>query len=114
MLLLAGHNDAVEALLVASADPNIRNSKSWTAVQSASANGHFEAVLRLVQHGASWRNKADCDVIKTLCRKSTFKSVTCLLRCCLCFLALPAFSPAHSSNMSFYRPQFVHSILGQV
>ena len=70
---VAGHNDAVEALLVASADPNIRNSKSWTAVQSASANGHFEAVLRLVQHGASWRNKADCDVIKTLCRKSTFK-----------------------------------------
>ena len=58
---------------MASADPNIRNSKSWTAVQSASANGHFEAVLRLVQHGASWRNKADCDVIKTLCRKSTFK-----------------------------------------
>ncbi len=73
MNVVAGHNDAVEALLVASADPNIRNSKSWTAVQSASANGHFEAVLRLVQHGASWRNKADCDVIKTLCRKSTFK-----------------------------------------
>ncbi len=71
--VVTGHNDAVEALLVASADPNIRNSKSWTAVQSASANGHFEAVLRLVQHGASWRNKADCDVIKTLCRKSTFK-----------------------------------------
>lgn len=69
----AGHTEAVEALLVASADPNIHNSKSWSAVQSAAANGHFEAVLRLVQHGASWRNKADCDVIKTLTRKSTLK-----------------------------------------
>ena len=72
-LCCAGHTEAVEALLVASADPNIRNSKSWSAVQSAAANGHFEAVLRLVQHGASWRNKADCDVIKTLTRKSTLK-----------------------------------------
>ena len=83
-MFFVGHNDAVEALLVASADPNIRNSKSWTAVQSASANGHFEAVLRLVQHGASWRNKADCDVIKTLCRKSTFKWVASALLCHLC------------------------------
>ena len=58
---------------MAAADPNIRNSKSWSAVQSAAANGHFEAVLRLVAHGASWRNKADCDVIKTLTRKSTLK-----------------------------------------
>ncbi len=60
-------------MLAAGADHHIKNSKSWTAVHSAAACGHFEAVLRLVQYGASYRSKADCDVIKMICRKSSFK-----------------------------------------
>lgn len=66
----------VEALLEAGADPHIKNSKSWMAVHSAAACGHFEVVLQLVKHGASWRARADCDVIKLLCRKTSYKYVT--------------------------------------
>ena len=69
----AGHTAVVEVLLAAGADHHIKNSKAWTAVQSAAGGGHFDAVLRLVQYGATWRNKTDCDVIKMLCRKSSYK-----------------------------------------
>ncbi|KAK9831130.1 hypothetical protein WJX74_004458 [Apatococcus lobatus] len=68
-----GHAEVVEALLEAGADPHIKNSKSWMAVHSAAACGHFEVVLQLVKHGASWRARADCDVIKLLCRKTSYK-----------------------------------------
>ncbi|KAK9867354.1 hypothetical protein WJX84_001740, partial [Apatococcus fuscideae] len=68
-----GHAEVVEALLEAGADPHIKNSKSWMAVHSAAACGHFEVVLQLVKHGASWRARADCDIIKLLCRKTSYK-----------------------------------------
>ena len=62
----------VDALL-ARADPNIRNSKAATAVGSAATGGHLEAVLRLVQAGSAWRGRPDADVVKLLCKKSSYK-----------------------------------------
>lgn len=62
-----------ERLLGAGADVHIKNSKGWTAVQSAANSGFFDIVLRLVQHGAAWRHKGESDVVKLLCKKSSYK-----------------------------------------
>ena len=70
-----GHTRVVELLLAADANPHIKNSKAWTAVHSGASGGHFEAVLRLVQNGAAWRNSTDCNVLKTICRKTSYKCV---------------------------------------
>lgn len=65
----------IDKLLAAGCDLHIKNSKSWMALHSAASNGHFEAVLRLVQHGAAWRQKAENDVVKMICKKSSYKYV---------------------------------------
>jgi hypothetical protein len=64
--------EVVDALL-ARADPHIRNSKAATAVGSAATGGHLEAVLRLVQAGSTWRGRPEADVVKLLCKKSSYK-----------------------------------------
>lgn len=65
--------EVVEVLLAGGADVHIKNSKAWAAVHSAAAAGHFEPVLRLIQHGSAWRARADVDVIKMLMRKTSLK-----------------------------------------
>ncbi len=60
-------------LVLARADPHIRNSKGCTALQSAAGGGHFEVVLCLVQHGAAWRFKQDLDIVRLICKKSSYK-----------------------------------------
>jgi len=72
MFSAAGNVEVVDALL-ARADPHIRNSKAATAVASAATGGHLEAVLRLVQAGSAWRGRPDVDVVKLLCKKSSYK-----------------------------------------
>lgn len=62
-------------VLLARADPHIRNSKAATAISSAAGGGHLEAVLRLVAAGAAWRARPDTDVVKLLCKKSSYKCV---------------------------------------
>lgn len=69
----------VEALLQAGADVHIKNSKAWAAVHSAAAAGHFEPVLRLIQHGSVWRTRADVDIVKMLMRKTSLKCAAALL-----------------------------------
>ena len=59
--------------LLRSADPHIRNSKAITAISSAAGAGHLEAVLRLVGAGAAWRGRPDIDVVKLLCKKTSYK-----------------------------------------
>ncbi len=70
--MAAGNVEVVDPLL-ARADPHIRNSKAATAVASAATGGHLEAVLRLVQAGSAWRGRPDADVVKLLCKKSSYK-----------------------------------------
>jgi Ankyrin repeats (many copies) len=67
-----GFVDIVEEVLCR-ADVHIKNSKASTALVSAASGGHFEVVLRLVAAGASWRQKADCDTVKLICKKSSYK-----------------------------------------
>ena len=67
--------EVVDALL-SRADPHIRNSKAATAVASAATGGHLEAVLRLVLAGSAWRGRPDADVVKLLCKKSSYKCVS--------------------------------------
>lgn len=62
-------------MLLRRADPHIRNSKAATAISSAAGAGHLEAVLRLVGAGASWRGRPDTDVVKLLCKKTSYKCV---------------------------------------
>lgn len=49
----AGHDDVVQALLVARADPNAKNDGGQTALSSAAAGGHDEVIRLLKQAGAS-------------------------------------------------------------
>eukprot|EP00887_Chlorella_sp_A99_P000878 scaffold5.g878.t1 len=69
-----GWAELVDRLLAAGADVHIRNAKGWTAIQSAANSGWFDIVLRMVQHGAAWRVKGDADVVKLLCKKSSYKA----------------------------------------
>lgn len=69
-----GNMEMVNKLLAAGADVHIKSSKQWQAVHSAASNGFLEVVLRLVQHGATWRSKGEVDVVKLICRKSTYKA----------------------------------------
>ena len=71
----------VELLIRAGADLHIRNGKALTAVGSATNNGHAETVLKLVSHGAAWRNLPDINVIKTICRKTNYKCATSASSC---------------------------------
>lgn len=72
-MICIGHTKVVEILLSAGADLHIRNSKALTAVGSAANNGHAEAVLRLVSHGAAWRNLPDLNVVRVISRKTNYK-----------------------------------------
>lgn len=65
----------VELLIAAGADLHIKNSKAFTAVGCAANNGQPEVVLKLVSNGAAWRNLPDMNVVKTVCRKTNYKSV---------------------------------------
>lgn len=49
----AGHDDVVQALLVAKADPNAKNDGGQTALTLAAAGGHDEVIRLLKQAGAS-------------------------------------------------------------
>lgn len=49
----AGHDDVVQALLVARADPNAKNNAGQTALSLAAAGGHDEVIRLLKQAGAS-------------------------------------------------------------
>ena len=49
----AGHDDVVQALLVARADPNAKNDAGQTALSLAAAGGHDEVIRLLKQAGAS-------------------------------------------------------------
>ena len=60
-------------VLLRRADPHIRNSKAASAISSAAGAGHLEAVLRLVGAGAAWRGRPDTDVVRLLCKKSSYK-----------------------------------------
>ena len=77
---VAGHVKVVELLIRAGADLHIRNGKALTAVGSATNNGHAEVVLKLVSHGAAWRNLPDVNVIKTICRKTNYKCAARILQ----------------------------------
>lgn len=94
-------------MLAAGADYNIKNSKAWSAVHSAAACGHFEAVLRLVQYGAAYRGRADCDVIKMICRKSSYKWVQHRRGCAwlACHLHCPPAVPVGSLCCPLKRQQ---------
>jgi ankyrin repeat protein len=46
-----GHDDVVQVLLIAKADPNIKNKAGKTALQLASEGGHEESVALLTQAG---------------------------------------------------------------
>ena len=48
-----GHDDVVNALLIAKANVNARNDEGKTALMLAAEGGHEEAVLLLTQAGAS-------------------------------------------------------------
>lgn len=63
----------MELLVAAGANLHIKNGKSMTAVGTAANNGHAEAVLKLVSHGAAWRNLPDLNVVRTICRKTNYK-----------------------------------------
>lgn len=75
--LCTGHLKVVEVLIGAGADLHIKNSKALTAVGCAANNGQPEVVLKLVTNGAAWRNLPDVNVVKTICRKTNYKSVIC-------------------------------------
>lgn len=49
----AGHDDVVQALLVARADPNAKNDEGQTALSLAAAGGHDEVIRLLKQTGAA-------------------------------------------------------------
>lgn len=49
----AGHDDVVQALLVARADPNAKNDEGQTALSLAAAGGHDEVIRLLKQAGAT-------------------------------------------------------------
>lgn len=49
----AGHDDVVQALLVARADPNAKNDAGQTALSLTAAGGHDEVIRLLKQAGAS-------------------------------------------------------------
>ena len=60
----------IDALLVeGGADVHVRNSKQQTAVQVAAMHAHFDAVLRLVEAGAKYRDKGENDVARLLAKK---------------------------------------------
>ena len=48
---------------------HIRNTKQQTCVQVAALHAHFDAVLRLVEAGAKYRDKGDNDVARLLAKK---------------------------------------------
>jgi ankyrin repeat protein len=48
-----GHDDVVQALLVARADPNAKNDEGQTALSLAARGGHDEVIRLLRQAGAS-------------------------------------------------------------
>ena len=50
-----GHDDVVRVLLIAKADPNIKNKDGKTALQLASEGGHEESVALLTQAGTTNR-----------------------------------------------------------
>lgn len=68
-----GSLELVNALLKASADPNIRNTKNLNAAASAATAGFFDILLRLVEAGGMWRSKGEVDVVKLLCKKTSLK-----------------------------------------
>jgi ankyrin repeat protein len=70
---LAGHLEALEALLGGGACAHLRNAKGWAPVHSAAGGGHLEAVLRLVAAGAQTRARPDLDVLRMLTRKTTYR-----------------------------------------
>lgn len=78
MCVLAGHAGVVAALVTAGADVHIRNGKALTAVGSAANNGHADVVLKLVSHGAAWRNLPDVNVVRVICRKTNYKYACCI------------------------------------
>ena len=49
----AGHDDVVQALLVAKADPSAKNDEGQTALALAALGGHDEVVRLLRQAGAA-------------------------------------------------------------
>jgi ankyrin repeat protein len=51
----AGHHDAVEALLAAGADLNLRTGDGNTALHLALVNSHFDLALALIEKGADVR-----------------------------------------------------------
>ena len=76
-------------LINAGADLHIKNSKALTAVGCAANNGQPEVVLKLVSNGAAWRNLPDINVVKTICRKTNYKSVICSHVNCATLLCSP-------------------------
>lgn len=65
-----GQVPVIDTLITAGgADVHVRNSKQQTCVQVAALHAHFEAVLRLVEAGAKYRDKGENDVARLLAKK---------------------------------------------